>query len=183
MAFMSEAELKTILANNPSLQKRNPNLHLVPKKLEQHVQTKPAEAPQPEKKKNKYRNEKVYVYKNGVTCYGKPSVLYDKPIYTFDSIKEFRRWEELKLFETTGVISGLKRQVPLLIQEKFQYNDETIQAIRYQADFMYVQDGKTIVEDVKGKDSSTGKYITTKDFTLKWKLLKYHYPDYQFRIF
>lgn len=61
---------------------------------------------------------------------------------------------------------------------------EKLRAIVYKADFMYINntDGETIVEDVKPFDKKSGKYLTTKDFKLKWKLLKAKYKDYWFRM-
>jgi len=41
------------------------------------------------------------------------------------------------------------------------------------ADFVYEENGKTVVEDVKG--------VRTRDYILKRKLFKYNYPDIQFR--
>ena len=135
-----------------------------------------------EKKKNKYRNQKVYVYSCGMILYQKDE-RFGKPVEVFDSVKEYNRWTELKSLAAKNVIFSLKRQVVLLIQEAFESNGEKIRAIEYKADFMY-QDtkGNIIIEDVKGFDKITQKHITTKDFQLKWKLLKYRYPNYIFRI-
>ena len=81
---------------------------------------------------------------------------------------------------SANVITDLKRQVPLIIQEKFVYQGKTVRPIIYCADFVYRKDGKTVVEDVKGFDKKTGKWRTTQTFELKWKLLKARYPHYDF---
>ena len=64
----------------------------------------------------------------------------------FDSKKEATRWGQLVLMERAGVIQGLRRQVPYVLIDKSAHG----RAIRYIADFSYVQDGKEIVEDAKG---------------------------------
>ncbi len=102
----------------------------------------------------------------------------------FDSEKEFARYQELCLLEKAGQISDMRRQVPLLIQEECVRSGEKIKAIYYVADFCYrTLDGRQIIEDVKGQDAATGRFIKTKDFNLKWKLLRYRYPEYEFRIY
>lgn len=81
---------------------------------------------------------------------------------TFDSIKEYRRWCELSLLERAGEITGLERQVKYVLIPA-QYAPDTVTArgkikrgkllereCSYVADFRYVRDGETIVEDVKG---------------------------------
>lgn len=71
---------------------------------------------------------------------------------TFDSKKEYARWCELKLLSRAGKISDLRRQVRYLLIPA-QYDDDGMKiygAITYVADFVYVEDGNTIVEDAKG---------------------------------
>jgi len=77
----------------------------------------------------------------------------------FASQKEGSRYWSLFLMEKAGVISKLERQ-PVF---KFPCGSE------YRADFRYVKNGKTIIEDVKG--------FKTKVFRLKLKMFKVHYPD------
>lgn len=62
----------------------------------------------------------------------------------YASKAEATRAEELKLLQRAGKISDLREQVkfPLLV------NGELIGY--YIADFMYVEDGEQVVEDVKG---------------------------------
>lgn len=70
---------------------------------------------------------------------------------TFDSKAEYRRWCELKLLERTGEITELKRQVSFEVVPKFRYQDGEIQrALHYIADFTYKENGRLVVEDVKG---------------------------------
>lgn len=96
----------------------------------------------------------------------------------FDSKKEYSRWMHLKGVEQMGLISDLQRQVSFELQPKFTNNKgEPIKAINYIADFTYTQDGKKIVEDVKG-----GKATQTDVFKLKKKLFEYKYPEYEFVI-
>ena len=75
----------------------------------------------------------------------------------FDSKKEYERWRELKLMEISGVISDLKRQVSYeLIPTQYEGEKCVERACTYKADFVYTQDGKTVVEDCKGY--RTGEY-------------------------
>lgn len=64
----------------------------------------------------------------------------------FDSKKEAARWGQLVLMERAGVIQGLRRQVPFVLIDKSIHG----RAIKYVADFSYMQDGVEIVEDAKG---------------------------------
>ena len=64
----------------------------------------------------------------------------------FDSKREANRYMELKLLERAGIIKGLKRQVPYILIDKSRYG----RAIKYVADFVYYEDDKLVVEDVKG---------------------------------
>lgn len=94
---------------------------------------------------------------------------------TFDSRKEARRYQELKLMQEAGVIKDLSLQPNFLLQEKFKYQGETQRKIEYIADFMYWDCEKNIcvVEDVKG--------MKTDVYKLKKKLfLKKYGNDYDF---
>ena len=83
----------------------------------------------------------------------------------FDSKKEGYRYLYLKELENKGIIKNLQRQVKYELQPSFKYNDKTIRAITYIADFVYEKDNKIIVEDVKG--------IKTDVYKLKKKLFLY----------
>lgn len=66
---------------------------------------------------------------------------------TFDSLKEARRYKELKVLERAGVITNLHLQVPYILIPKSKYG----RAIKYITDFVYSDvNGNQIVEDVKG---------------------------------
>ena len=85
---------------------------------------------------------------------------------TYDSVKEYRRSCELKLMERAGVIKDLKRQVKFELIPSQKVDGKVVErAVNYVADFTYEQDGKTVVEDVKG--------VRTKDYILKRKMLLY----------
>lgn len=85
----------------------------------------------------------------------------------FDSRKEAARWAELRIMEKAGLISDLRRQVPFeLIPNLKDGSGKVIErAVKYIADFCYIQDGETVVEDVKG--------LRTREYVLKRKLMLY----------
>ena len=83
---------------------------------------------------------------------------------TFDSAKEARRYGELVLLERAGQIFDLKRQVKYeLIPTQKIGGKVAERACTYVADFVYIEDGKTVVEDAKG--------FRTKDYIIKRKLM------------
>lgn len=94
--------------------------------------------------------------------------------YIFDSIQESRRYKELKLLERAGKIQNLELQPHFLLQDSFRKNGKTIRKIEYIADFKYIENGKTIVEDVKG--------IQTEVFKIKHKIFEKIYPELELRI-
>lgn len=106
---------------------------------------------------SKYNNKKVQV-----------------DMYVFDSIAESKRYNELKLLEKAGKIKELELQPRFLLQEGFKKNGKTYRKIEYVADFQYEENGKLVVEDVKG--------IQTDVFKLKHKLFEHEYPEYELRI-
>lgn len=84
---------------------------------------------------------------NRFTKYGNRRVEIDG--IKFDSMKEARRWQELRLLEQSGLIRDLRRQVPI----KCDVNGEHI--CKYIADFMFeeladVNEWLLVVEDAKG---------------------------------
>lgn len=81
---------------------------------------------------------------------------------TFDSGLEARRYTQLKILEAAGTVKNIQLQPKFRLMDSFKYDGKTIRAIDYIADFMYEEDGKVIVEDVKG--------IRTKDYIIKSKL-------------
>lgn len=87
----------------------------------------------------------------------------------FDSKKEAKRYIVLKALEGKGEIEKLMLQPRFLLQEGFRKNGKAYRKIEYVADFMYEQDGKLIIEDVKG--------IKTDVYKLKQKLFEKKYQD------
>ena len=93
---------------------------------------------------------------------------------TFDSKKEADRYAELKMLERLGVIHSLELQkkyelipaqkLPIPVVSK-SCMKKVEKAITYKADFVYVKDGQTIVEDVKG--------MRTEVYKIKRKLMLY----------
>ncbi len=96
---------------------------------------------------------------------------------TFDSRKEYRRYEELLLLQQAGEISNLRRQVKFVLiptqrapskigprggVKKGQLLEHECS---YIADFVYTENGETVVEDTKG--------MKTKDYIIKRKLMLY----------
>lgn len=106
---------------------------------------------------NKYKNTKIVVDN-----------------IKFDSVLEANRYKELKLLQRAKQISNLRLQVPFLLQEGFKKNGKTHRKIEYIADFVYEENGQTIVEDVKG--------IQTDVFKLKHKIFEKVYPDLTLKI-
>lgn len=92
----------------------------------------------------------------------------------FDSHKELRRYLELRLLERSGQIAGLQRQAKfeLIPAQKDEKGKCIERAVSYIADFVYQdENGKTVVEDVKGYKQG-GAYSV---FTIKRKLMLYKY--------
>ena len=87
----------------------------------------------------------------------------------FDSMKEANRYSELVLLQRAHKISDLRTQVKFeLIPTQRDANGNLIEnECYYKADFVYTQNGQTVVEDVKGKP--TDVYI------IKRKLMLYRY--------
>ena len=102
----------------------------------------------------------------------------------FQSQKEAVRYQELRLLERAGVISDLRRQVKyILIPVQRAESSETFkkgskkglpkpgkileQECSYIADFVYLENGHTVVEDAKG--------MRTKEYVIKRKLMLMNY--------
>lgn len=102
-------------------------------------------------KENKYHNKWVII--DGIK---------------FQSEKEGKRWQELKLMERAGKITGLSRQLRIEIVPKTKLH----RARYYVADFVYFdkEQGKTIYEDVKGlKKGLAYQMFTLKRDILYWR--------------
>lgn len=87
----------------------------------------------------------------------------------FDSKGEANHYAGLKLLERAGVIQNLKLQPRFTLQDSFIYNGHKIRKIEYVADFLYIKDGQTIVEDYKG--------MKTQVYRLKRKMFLKRYGD------
>ena len=102
----------------------------------------------------KYRNRKV-VTEDG----------------TFDSVKEYSRWQELKLLQKAGEIYELQRQVPFVVvpHQKDENGKVIERAVIYIADFTYrsTKNGRIVVEDTKG--------MKTREYVIKRKLMLYRH--------
>lgn len=119
---------------------------------------------------NKYRNKKTMVH--GME---------------FDSAKEAKRYQELYLMGKCGYISDLQRQVKFeLVPAQYEYVETgevylvgirkgmpktkkvcVEKAVCYIADFVYMENGKMVVEDTKSEATRTKEYI------IKRKLMRH----------
>lgn len=83
----------------------------------------------------------------------------EKEPITFDSQKEARRYDELMFELKAGLIRDLRLQPQFTLQESYKtYDGKRVRAIRYNADFSYIQNGALVVEDVKSKATKTAQY-------------------------
>lgn len=160
---------------------KNPNIRV--RKTGRGEQAECAIAGTSAQKHPKYLNYKVFIHEKGISIKKRDDSL-GKLLEQYDSMKEYQRYKELLLLQRHGDISSLSRQETLVIQEGFSYNGSKVSPITYKADFTYdTNDGKHVVEDVKAFDEVTGKHRTTKDFDLKWKMLKFQHRDWSFKIY
>ena len=108
----------------------------------------------------------------------------------FDSKKEAKRYQELRLLQWSGQIQNLQTQVKyVLIPAQREASFEVYKSgpnkgrrkpgkvieheCSYVADFVYTQDGETVVEDVKGyRDPASAGYAK---FVIKRKLMLERY--------
>jgi hypothetical protein len=102
--------------------------------------------------------------------FGSYNKYHNKTTTTFDgnvhdSRKEATRWSELLILERAGVISDLKRQVRYELIPK----QEGERDVYYIADFEYIENGKKVVEDVKGYKEGLAYRV----FVIKRKLMLY----------
>lgn len=74
-------------------------------------------------------------------------------IQKFDSRTECNRYEYLLDLQAKGIISNLAHHFTLKVQDEFvNANGDTVPAITYEADFIYKEGDKRVVEDVKGSE-------------------------------
>jgi len=98
----------------------------------------------------------------------------------FDSVKEADRYCELKYLQKARIISNLELQKEFeLIPAQYEYFERygkkgqqlkdgkrcIEQSVVYKADFVYTENGQTVVEDTKG--------MKTKEYIIKRKLMLY----------
>nr|UVX46400.1 MAG: protein of unknown function (DUF1064) [Bacteriophage sp.] len=86
---------------------------------------------------------------------------------TFDSKREADRYLVLKSMEEDGAIEDLRRQVRYELIPAFDVDGKHYRPVSYVADFVYVENGKEVVEDVKG--------MRTDVYKLKSKLFARRY--------
>lgn len=109
--------------------------------------------------------------------YGAKKVEYNGMV--FDSKREFRRYKELQILQQIGAISELRTQVKFVLIPA-QREADTVgkrggiikgnlieREVSYIADFVYVENDKTVVEDAKG--------MRTPEYILKRKMMLYFY--------
>lgn len=102
---------------------------------------------------NKYKNKKVTT--NGII---------------FDSVREYKRYKELKLLERANIIKELELQKKFILQSSYiNAEGKRVREISYIADFYYydIPKNKYIVEDTKG--------FRTEIYKLKKKMFEYKY--------
>lgn len=96
--------------------------------------------------------------------YGNRKVALDG--HTFDSKLEAARYQQLKLLERAGKITGLELQPRFeLIPKQRRDDGKPERACEYVADFRYTDasTGQTVIEDAKG--------MRTRDYIVKRKLM------------
>lgn len=109
--------------------------------------------------------------------YGAKKVEYNGMV--FDSKRECRRYQELEILQIIGEISELRTQVKFVLIPA-QREPDTVgkrggiikgnlieREVSYIADFVYIENGKTVVEDAKG--------MRTPEYILKRKMMLYFY--------
>ena len=73
---------------------------------------------------------------------------------TFDSKLEADRYQQLKLLERAGEITGLEYHKKFVIIPKSKHGND----VYYEADFFYFENGKPIIEDTKSEATVTAVY-------------------------
>ncbi|WP_431509766.1 DUF1064 domain-containing protein [Variovorax sp. DAIF25] len=88
----------------------------------------------------------------------------------FDSMREARRWSLLRTLEKAGRISDLQCQVAFELAPSVRLAGATRPKppLRYIADFVYIENGARVVEDVKG-----GETANLAAFRIKLHLMKH----------
>ena len=111
------------------------------------------------KKKNKYHNKKTEKYGQK---------------WDSDMELDFYEGQCLPNLES-GIWVSVETQKTFVLQEGFTQKGKKILPIKYIADFVVTtKDGEQLVIDVKGMPP-------TSDFKLKWKIMRYKYPEYTYQ--
>lgn len=85
----------------------------------------------------------------------------------FDSMKEAKRYAELSLLQKAGKITDLQTQVKYELIPAQKRNGKVIErAVNYIADFVYTENGETVVEDVKSPATKTPVYMLKRKLML-----------------
>ena len=138
---LSPAAQRQVLQKLAESQKTKARAALAAKKDKNASKAKAAQSA------NKYGNQKVEI--DGIL---------------FDSKREARRYLELAALEKAGEIQDLKRQVKYELLPNQRIDGKVVErAVSYVADFVYEQNGETVVEDAKG--------CKTPEYKLKKKLM------------
>ncbi len=92
--------------------------------------------------------------------------------HTFDSRAEYRRYCELLLLQRAGAITDLQVHPTFTLLDSETWNGKRYGKVTFTPDFQYIENGKIIVEDVKG-----GKATQTRDFKLRLRLWILNHPE------
>ncbi len=89
----------------------------------------------------------------------------------FDSKKEERHYRKLKVMERAGLIKDLQHHVVFELAPSVKYSiaPKAKPAIRYEADFVYIKDGKKVVEDVKSEQTAKNQVYILKKHLMMWR--------------
>ena len=95
--------------------------------------------------------------------------------YTFDSKAEARRYGALRLLVASGHIRDLRVHPRYVLQKAWiDAAGKKQSAITWTGDFQYLEDGRLVIEDVKG--------VRTAVFNLKLRMFKFKYPGVIVRV-
>lgn len=97
--------------------------------------------------------------------YGNKRIIIDN--IKFASEREGNRYLELKLLQRADKITDLILQPRFELIPNYKIGNSKIRGIKYVADFQYTENGKTVIEDVKG--------MQTDVYKIKKKLFEFKY--------
>lgn len=113
-----------------------------------------ADVPKEKKRKSKYGN-----------------ITVETDDLKFDSKKEERHYRKLKVKEKAGLIKDLQHHVVFELAPSVKYSTATKAkpAIRYEADFVYIKNGKKVIEDVKSAQTAKNQVYILKKHLMMWR--------------